>query len=276
MCKKNYLDLVSAMQSEVERSEGILPVFLPLAFIKPFKLYLNFIHLWEYNNIMKKAIYHGSSSIIEKPIFGFGKVRNDYGLGFYCTETLSMSKEWGVSKYANGYANIYNIETDGLSVFDLNSNEYTILHWLAVLLENRIFDIGSALAQEAKDYLLKNFAVPYKEFDIVTGYRADDSYFSFAQDFINGTISVRQLGNAMKLGELGNQFVLKSKKAFDAIHFEGYEIAESSEWFAKKELRDKSARRQYFDVEKNKRQRGDLYIIQILDEEIKADDPRLR
>ncbi len=276
MCKKNYLDSVPVMQPEVERSEGILPVFLPLAFIQPFKLYLNFIHLWEYNNIMKKAIYHGSSSIIEKPIFGFGKVRNDYGLGFYCTETLSMSKEWGVSKYANGYANIYNIETDGLSVFDLNSNEYTILHWLAVLLENRIFDIGSALAQEAKDYLLKNFAVPYKEFDIVTGYRADDSYFSFAQDFINGTISVRQLGNAMKLGELGNQFVLKSKKAFDAIHFEGYEIAESSEWFAKKELRDKSARRQYFDVEKNKRQRGDLYIIQILDEEIKADDPRLR
>lgn len=276
MCKKNYLDSVPVMQSEVERSEGILPVFLPLAFIQPFKLYLNFIHLWEYNNIMEKAIYHGSSSIIEKPIFGFGKVRNDYGLGFYCTETLSMSKEWGVSKYANGYANIYNIETDGLSVFDLNSNEYTILHWLAVLLENRIFDIGSALAQEAKDYLLKNFAVPYKEFDIVTGYRADDSYFSFAQDFINGTISVRQLGNAMKLGELGNQFVLKSKKAFDAIHFEGYEIAESSEWFAKKELRDKSARRQYFDVEKNKRQRGDLYIIQILDEEIKADDPRLR
>lgn len=276
MCKKNHLDLVPVMQSEVERSEGILPVFLPLAFIQPFKLYLNFIHLWEYNNIMKKAIYHGSSSIIEKPIFGFGKVRNDYGLGFYCTETLSMSKEWGVSKYANGYANIYNIETDGLYVFDLNSNEYTILHWLAVLLENRIFDIGSALAQEAKDYLLKNFAVPYKEFDIVTGYRADDSYFSFAQDFINGTISVRQLGNAMKLGELGNQFVLKSKKAFDAIHFEGYEIAESSEWFAKKELRDKSARRQYFDVEKNKRQRGDLYIIQILDEEIKADDSRLR
>ena len=31
-----------------------------------------------------------------------------------------------------------------------------------------------------------------------------------------------------------------------------------------------------FDFEKNKRQRGDLYIVQILDQEIKADDPRLR
>ncbi|MBQ5473037.1 MAG: DUF3990 domain-containing protein, partial [Treponema sp.] len=43
-------------------------------------------------------MYHGSKSIIEKPVFGFGKVRNDYGLGFYCTEELSMAKEWGVSK----------------------------------------------------------------------------------------------------------------------------------------------------------------------------------
>ncbi len=225
---------------------------------------------------MLRTIYHGSNKIIEQPLFGGGKKRNDYGLGFYCTEELSLAKEWGVSKDSNGYANIYQIETDGLSIFNLNSSKYTILHWLAVLLENRIFDIGSALAQDAKDYLLDNFAVPYKKYDIITGYRADDSYFSFAQDFINGTISVRQLGNAMKLGRLGTQFVLKSKKAFDAIKFMGYEIAESAEWFAKKEQRDRAARRQYFDVEKNKRQRGDLYIIQILDEEIKADDPRLR
>ncbi|HAL18981.1 MAG TPA: hypothetical protein DCO86_05130 [Spirochaetaceae bacterium] len=63
---------------------------------------------------MKKTIYHGSNSIIEKPVFGYGKVRNDYGLGFYCTEELDMAKEWGVSKNAGGYANIYKIEMDGL------------------------------------------------------------------------------------------------------------------------------------------------------------------
>lgn len=225
---------------------------------------------------MKKTIYHGSNKIIEKPLFGYGKVKNDYGLGFYCTEELDMAKEWGVSKDADGYANIYKIDTKDLTVLDLNSDEYTILHWLSVLLENRIFDITSALAQESKDYLLKNFSVPYKDYDIVTGYRADDSCFSFAQDFISGTISVRQLGNAMRLGKLGTQFVLKSKKAFDAIKFCGYETAKADEWFSKKESRDRSARRQYFDVERNKRQRGDLYMVQILDEEIKADDPRLR
>ena len=225
---------------------------------------------------MLKTIYHGSDKIIEKPLFNGGKIHNDYGRGFYCTEVLEMAKEWGVSKDNDGFANIYQIETDSLTLLDLNSSEYTILHWLAVLLENRIFDITTPLAQEAKEYLIKNFKVPYEKFDLITGYRADDSYFSFAQDFINGAISVRQLGNAMRLGNLGTQFVIKSKKAFNAIQYKRYEIAESSQWFTKKESRDKTARRQYFDVEKNRRQRGDLYIVQILDEEIKADDPRLR
>ncbi len=223
---------------------------------------------------MEKIIYYGSNKIIEKPLFLSGKVHNDYGMGFYCTEDKNMVKEWGVSKEADGFANIYRIETDDLSIFDLS--KYTILHWLSVLLENRIFDISSALANEAKAYLLENFSLPYKDYDIIIGYRADDSYFSFAQDFINGTISVRQLNNAMRLGNLGMQFVLKSKKAFEEIKFVGYEVAQSNEWFSKKEKRDKGARRQYFDVERNKRQRGDLYIIQILDEEIKADDARLR
>ncbi|MBO5769682.1 MAG: hypothetical protein J6R23_00315, partial [Spirochaetales bacterium] len=102
------------------------------------------------------------------------------------------------------------------------------------------------------------------------------SYFSFAQDFINGASSVRQLGNAKKLGKLGTQFVIRSEKAFDALVFKGYEVANWSEWLSKRENRDRSARRQYFDVERNRRKRGDLYIVQMLDEEIKGDDPRIR
>ncbi len=225
---------------------------------------------------MFKTILHGSSAIIEKPLFGFGKPYNDYGKGFYCTECIEMAKEWGVSKHNDGFANIYEIETDDLKVFNLNSGEYSILHWLTILLENRVFSTDSALAKEAKEYLLENFKLPYKDYDIITGYRADDSYFSFAQDFINGAISVRQLGNAMKLGKLGTQFVIRSEKAFDALVFKGYEVANWSEWLSKRENRDRSARRQYFDVERNRRKRGDLYIVQMLDEEIKGDDPRIR
>ncbi len=159
---------------------------------------------------------------------------------------------------------------------DLNSEKYCILTWLAVLLENREFDISAPLVLEAKNYILKNFTVNYKDYDIIVGYRADDSYFSFAQDFISGAISYRQLNNAMHLGKLGQQFVFKSKKAFEKICFEKAEPAENAEWFKKKDFRDKTARREYFDLERNRRQPGDLYITRIIDEEMKADDLLLR
>ena len=225
---------------------------------------------------MIRILYHGSSHIVEKPLFGHGKSYNDYGIGFYCTDSLDMAKEWGVGKEQDGNANRYELECDGLRILDLNDPQYCILHWLTILLENREFDVPSGLALEAKEYLLTNFAIDYQKYDAIIGYRADDSYFSFAQDIINGTISYRQLNNAMHLGKLGQQFVLKSKEAFDRIRFTDSEIAESDAWYAKKMLRDKTARREYFSVERNRRQRGDLYITQILDEEMKADDPRLR
>lgn len=225
---------------------------------------------------MIKKLYHGSSNIIERPVFGYGKTYNDYGLGFYCTDSVDMAKEWGVSKEQDGYANCYELDCTGLNILNLNNPQFCILHWLAVLLKNREFDIPSALALEAKEYLLKNFLVDYESYDAIIGYRADDSYFSFAQDFINGTISYRQLKNAMHLGKLGQQFVLKSEAAFERIKYIGYEAAESKEWYQKKMLRDRTARREYFDVERNKRQRGDIYMLQIMDEEMKADDLRLR
>ena len=225
---------------------------------------------------MKRKIYHGSSKIIEKPEFGYGKPYNDYGLGFYCTEQIDMAREWGVSKEEGGIANCYEIDCSGLEILNLNDEKYCILHWLSILLENREFEVSSALAEEAKEYILKNFKIEYEEYDAIVGYRADDSYFSFAQDFINGAISYRQLNRAMHLGKLGQQFVLKSKKAFQQIEFTGYESAASKEWSRKKMLRDRSARREYFDVERNKRQKGDLYIIQIMDEEMKSDDLCLR
>ena len=225
---------------------------------------------------MKKTIYHGSDHIIEKPQYGYGKPYNDYGVGFYCTENPNMAKEWGVSIDHNGYANEYQIECDGLTILDLNAPEYTMLHWLTILLENREFDASTPLAAEAKDYLLQNFHLDYKTADVIIGYRADDSYFSFASDFINSAISYRQLCNAMRLGKLGQQFVLKSRKAFEQLKFMGYDTADAKEWYKKKAFRDQTARRQYFDVERNRRQRGDLYITTILDEEMKPGDPRLR
>lgn len=224
----------------------------------------------------KIIIYHGSNKIIQKPQFGAGNPHNDYGIGFYCTQRLELAKEWAVSETRDGYANEYLLNTNGLKILDLCSEEYHILHWLTILLQNRVFDIQSDFGEEARRYLIQNFDVGYREYDIIVGYRADDSYFSFAQDFLNNAISLNQLSRAMYLGELGQQVVLKSRKAFDQLIFQQAVVAETMFGYPRKMERDSKARREYFSNRKEPWRRGQIYMMQILDEEIRADDARLR
>ena len=191
-------------------------------------------------------IYHGSKDIIERPEFGKGNRKNDYGLGFYCTENVELAKEWACSNNeTNGYANQYEIDLSSYKVLDLREEKYSILNWMALLLKFRTFDVNTPISVQAKEYILKNFYVDVEEYDVIIGYRADDSYFSFAKDFINNTISVEQLAEAMRLGELGIQIVLKSKKAFDTVKYISYELAECKEYYVKRVSRDKKARETY-------------------------------
>lgn len=221
------------------------------------------------------TIYHGSDHVIEQPEYGFGTSKNDYGRGFYCTRSLEMACEWSVGRRTDGFVNEYRFDDTGLFTIDLDSVEYCTLHWLNTLLENRVFDVRAPLALEAKNYLHEHFHVYVENADIVFGYRADDSYFTFAQDFIVGTISYRQLQNAMRLGKLGRQIMLRTPEAFSRLSFVRAKEVKRDVWLPRREERDRKARRDYFDVERQKRRRGDLYITQIIDEGMRPGDARL-
>ena len=80
----------------------------------------------------------------------------------------------------------------------------------------------------------------------------------------------------MHLGKLGQQFVVKSKAAFERICFEGFEIADCAEWYVKRMLRDSQARKDYLDEERYKVKPGDLFVSTIITEEMKPDDARLQ
>lgn len=88
------------------------------------------------------CVYHGSSQIIQQPVIGKGNPNNDYGLGFYCTESVELAKEWACSTEADGFANRYAFDLNGLSILSLTGGNYHILNWLYVLLNNRKFRIG--------------------------------------------------------------------------------------------------------------------------------------
>lgn len=221
------------------------------------------------------TLYHGSPSIIESPVFGKGKSYNDYGKGFYCTEHIELAKEWACSENIDGYVNQYELDTSDLTVLNLSSDEFTILNWLAILMLNRKARLSTPLARRAKDYLIENFLPNYTGYDVIVGYRADDSYFSFARAFISNEISLKQLGYAMRLGKLGEQFVLKSQKAFDTIKFVNYQVADNTIYYAKRKARDDEARTTYNKELENEDLNG-IFIRDIIREGIKPNDLRLR
>lgn len=131
------------------------------------------------------TIYHGSEKIIEKPVFGEGKRHNDFGPGFYCTENEDLAREWAVTKNRNGYVNKYSLNTEYLNILYLNSEQYTILNWIATLVNNRVFTLNNPVANRARRYIIDNFSVNVNAYDLIIGYRADDSYFDYAQAFLN-------------------------------------------------------------------------------------------
>lgn len=223
----------------------------------------------------KLILYHGSSSIIEKPEYGKGKAYNDYGKGFYCTEHLEFAKEWACTEGVDGYANKYEIDTDGLSVLNLSADNFTILNWLALLMQHRRGHLSTQLAVRGRNYLTENFLPDYQNYDAIIGYRADDSYFSFARAFVLNEISLKQLGYAMKLGKLGEQFVLKSKKAFEQIRFIDYTVADNTVYYFKRKERDDEARAAYRAELENDDIDG-IYMRDIIREGMKQNDPRLR
>lgn len=224
----------------------------------------------------KLIIYHGSQKIIEHPIYGEGNPRNDYGLGFYCTENIELAKEWACTLENNGYANKYELDMKELSALNLNDGSYHILNWLAVLLENRIFRIGGEVAQQGDEYIKEQFMPNYKEYDVIKGYRADDSYFTFASAFLNNTISLAKLEEAMILGKLGEQIVLRSKKAFERIKFVDNTFAEKEIYYPKKLARDTKAREDFRRTRERKSMADEIFMVDIIREGWKNDDQCLQ
>lgn len=219
------------------------------------------------------TVYHGSKQVVDIPTFGKGKETNDFGLGFYCTMENELAKEWAVSSLQDGFSNKYSLDTECLKILNLNSPDYTILNWIAVLIKYRVFSIKTPVARRAKQYLVDNFGVNVNAYDLIIGYRADDSYFDYAEAFINNGITVEQLAQAMKLGKLGEQIVLKSKYPFSKIKFEGFENAEKEKYYVLRKARDDEANQKYLSILAE--EKDGLYIQDIIRGGIKNDDPRI-
>ena len=151
-----------------------------------------------------------------------------------------------------------------------------IFHGSERIIENPVFGYG----KKHNDYGMgfyctenRNLAMEWAVEINRDGYA--NQYDLNIQGFLNNAISVQQLSRAMKYGNLGEQIVLKSERAFDSVMFQKSQVAYSQIWYPQKESRDVMARQQYFNENKNPFKKGEIYMLKILEEEILADDLRI-
>lgn len=210
-------------------------------------------------------LYHGSDHIVKNPSLLAGKPYNDYGRGFYTTTDYELAGEWACRQKTDGFINEYELDIRNLEILDLQSDEFSVLNWISMLLKNRTFEATGDVALEAREFLLKNYLPDTKEFDVIVGYRADDSCFSYAESFINNGLSLRKLEQAMKLGELGIQHALVSKKAFEALKYVDSYRVESKIYYESYKKRDEKARTYYKEnLRRESASPEDIFITDIM------------
>ena len=157
-----------------------------------------------------------------------------------------MAREWACKgKEPPAFANVYELNLQGLKVLDLSAAPYTVLNWITVLLANRTFQLDLEVAVEVRDYFIKNFMPPMGDADVVMGYRADDSYFNYAETFVGNGLSISRLNEALRLGKLGIQIALKSEKAFGKLKFVRADEVPWDEYHGRYVSRDAAARREW-------------------------------
>lgn len=225
---------------------------------------------------MRIELFHGSPRVVSHPSLAQARPHNDYGRGFYTTRQHDLASEWACQRGNDGFVNTYSLWMDGLAVLDLLDGTHSTLEWVALLLKHRLFDLRLPAAELAREALTERFCPDLSGVDVVVGYRADDSYFSYVRSFVENALPLSALEEALVLGELEEQTVLVSGKAFAQLIFEGYEAVSAERYYPQFLQHDEKARTDYLQLlDRQRPSLSDLFILDILREEMGPDDPRL-
>ena len=178
--------------------------------------------------------FYGADSLVIKPEFNKGNPSNDYGLGFYLTENKELARLWATKFNHDGYLIEYDVDVKNLKILYLNGiSDGDVLKWITLLVAHRFSNAQKMRYADSIQWLKNHYSINLDGYDVIVGYRADDSYFDYSRDFMSNDLSLELLKDAMRLGKLGTQFVLISEKAFANIKYIKSEAIKMSDEYSR-------------------------------------------
>jgi len=219
------------------------------------------------------TLYHGAKDVVSAPTLGQARPHKDFGPGFYVTPHRDFAAEWACRGGRDGVVCAYKLDDTGLGVLDLTDGTHGLLLWVALLLAHRRFDLKRPVVSACHDYLLERFMPSLDGVDLVRGYRADDSRFSYVRAFVENSLPLAALGEAVRLGGPGEQVALVSEAALSRLAYEGCHKVSAAEHYPRSVERDRSARRAFWRLASGAGMDPDaLDILDILRKEMGPDD----
>ncbi|MBQ7372675.1 MAG: DUF3990 domain-containing protein [Blautia sp.] len=207
----------------------------------------------------KIILYHGSPYSTLTPEYGKGQDKHDYGKGLYLTPDIELAREWAVCNETDGFLYRIDFDLDDLNVLDFDKLDPKV--WIAELMSHRNADDSVRYRRFAPAFIEK-YKIDTSPYDVIQGWRADSSYFLIAKRFVKDELDASLLPDALRLGDLGIQYCVKSEKAFLAIKHTYYPIEEvSMEIYLKRyNHRDSNARKNLFElIESNRNTLKDTF-----------------
>ena len=176
------------------------------------RVYINRAHEEPLYNLSKKQgftlLFHGSRRGLNGDIdIAMSKINNDFGRGFYMGETLEQSATF-VSEADDPKVYGFGIYTDGLNVVKHEIN----LDWMLSIAYYR-----GKLDEYKSSEKLKKIININDGADLIIAPITDNRMFDIIDEFIEGRITDVACMNALAALDLGNQYVLKTKKAISKL-----------------------------------------------------------
>ena len=158
------------------------------------------------------------------PSFGKGRPYHDYGDAFYCTRDFESAAQWACLRKNIEVSYVY--EYDLLIPSDispqasvLDFDDHDPVYWLSALLQHRVNNDDSYQDElrERSIAFTEMYPINCDNFDLIFGWRANDRHFAIVRDFLSTLISLETAKQAILLGNLGKQFIVKSERAYTWI-----------------------------------------------------------
>lgn len=147
-------------------------------------------------------VYHGSTSIIERPIASAGRERLDFGKGFYVTDIQSQADTWAERmsriKEMPGIVSVYDLDMEEAKRrFSYKHFEHYDNEWLQYIVANRT---GNTTIEK---------------YDIIEGGVANDRVIDTVEAYIANLMTLETALRELSRHQPNNQLCICSQAVID-------------------------------------------------------------